>query len=283
MIRLLMLTPGSGYREDFAWAFDIQAAALRDAGMTVEARPWTDAGDVGGFDAVLALVAWGYQLDAVGWHGLLDRLEAEARCVLNPVPVLRWNSDKAYLVELAERGIPTIPTRRYRAFDEAALGEARAAYGDSLVIKPPVSAGAHGTHRLGAGDGVPDDARGRDILVQPFFPAVQDEGEYSLLFFGGRFSHALVKRPKSGDYRVQPHLGGREAPVDPPAGAVALAQAALAAAPAPPAYARADLLRGPDGTLRVIELELIEPALWLDLSPGAPSAFAAAVREAIGK
>lgn len=279
-MRALILAPDPAFPEAWDWALDVEAAALREAGMDVAARPWTAAGDLRGFDLVLPLVAWGYQFDAGGWAALLDRLEAEARCTLNPVPVLRWNSDKAYLLDLAEAGVPAIPTLRFAAFDQRALDEARRAFAGELVIKPAISAAAYGTYRLSPADPLPVEAIGRTMLAQPFLPAVQREGEYSLLFFGGRFSHALVKRPRSGDYRVQPHLGGSEQPCDPPEGSVALAEAALAVAPADCAYARVDLLRDDEGVLRVIELELIEPALWLDLSPAAPRLFASAVRSA---
>ena len=117
------------------------------------------------------------------------------------------------------------------------------------------------------------------MMIQPFLRSVTDEGEYSLMLFGGRFSHCIVKRPKTGDYRVQPHLGGSEQPVAAPEGAVALAEAALAAAPCEAAYARVDMVRGNDGLLSVIELELIEPALWLQHAPDGGASFAAAIFE----
>ena len=147
------------------------------------------------------------------------------------------------------------------------------------MIKPPVSAAADGTFKLGPDDLLPVEARGRTMMVQPFLRSVTSEGEYSVMMFGDTFSHCIVKRPKTGDYRVQPHLGGSEEPTAPPEGAVALAAAALAAAPCEPAYARIDLVRGNDGTLSVIELELIEPALWLQHAPDGGASFAAAIAE----
>ena len=281
-MRALVLTPAEGYPHDHHWAFDAQAAALAEAGVAVDARPWTDAGALGAHDVVLPMVAWGYHERPDAWHALLDRLEREARAVLNPVATLRWNSDKAYLEQLTAAGVHTIPTRAIAAIDEAALEAARAELGDQLVIKPPVSAGAFGTHRLDPGDPLPDSARGKPTLVQPYLRSVTDEGEYSLLFFGGRFSHALVKTPAAGDYRVQPQFGGREQATVSPDGAVALAEAALAAAPEPPAYARVDLLRDNDGALAIIELELIEPALWLELAPDRGASFATAIVERAG-
>ena len=91
------------------------------------------------------------------------------------------------------------------------------------------------------------------------------------------FSHAIVKRPKAGDYRVQPHLGGTEEPCAPPPGSIELAKAALAAAPAEAAYARVDMVRDAGGQLAIIELELIEPSLWLQHAPDGGAAFAATI------
>ena len=152
-----------------------------------------------------------------------------------------------------------------------------------LIVKPPVSAAADGTFRLGSDDPLPDSAKGKTMLIQPYLPSVAEEGEYSIMIFGGRFSHAIVKRPKAGDYRVQPHLGGSEQRCDPPEGAVDLAKAALAAAPADAAYARVDMVRDRHGKLAVIELELIEPALWLQHAPDGGASFAAAILKRLGE
>lgn len=274
-----VFVPAADYSEAHDWAFDVQADVLRKGGFAVEAVRWTEADDLARFDVVTPLVAWGYHRRPDEWRALLNRLEHEAVPVANPVALLRWNSDKRYLAELSAKGIATIPTRLVAAMDEAALADARAEYGDDLVIKPPVSAGADGTHRLGPTDALPADALGKEMLVQPFLHSITDEGEYSLLLFGGRFSHALVKRPKAGDYRVQPYHGGIEEACAPPPGSIELAEAALAAAPADAAYARVDLVRGDDGALKVIELELIEPALWLEHAPDGGASFAAALME----
>ena len=280
-MRAAILVPVPDYPEDWDWAYEGEAGVLLRAGFSVEARPWTDPGDLTGFDLVMPLVAWGYHKDPVRWHALLDRLERERVPTLNPVPLLRWNSDKRYLAELGDKGIATIPTRLIDALDEQALAEARDEYGAELVVKPPVSASADGTYLLGAADLLPEKARGRTMLVQPFLSAVADEGEYSLMLFGGRFSHAIVKRPKAGDYRVQAHLGGSERACEPPEGSIGLAQAALAAAPAEAAYARVDMVRDNEGRLAIIELELIEPALWLHHAPDGGASFGSALAAAL--
>ena len=280
-MRAAIFVPAPDYPEDWDWAYEVEAAVLLRAGFSVEARDWTDPGDLAGFDLVMPLVAWGYHQDPPRWHALLERLERDAVPILNPVPLLRWNSDKRYLAELGDRGVSTIPTRMVESLNEAELAEARAEFGDQLVIKPPVSASAYGTHLLGPNDPVPPDAVGQAMLVQPFLRAVAAEGEYSIMLFDGRFSHAIVKRPKAGDYRVQPHLGGTELPCEAPAGAIELAHAALAAAPAKATYARVDMVRDNEGELAIIELELIEPALWLQHAPDGGESFAAALRSSL--
>ena len=281
-MRAAILTPAPDFWEEWNWAYDVEADALRRGGIEVEPRPWSNAGDLDGFDLVMPLVAWGYHLDPPHWHRLLDRLEAEGRSVLNPVPLLRWNSNKRYLAELGAAGLSVIPTMIAEQIDDAALAEASAEFGTELVIKPPISASADGTHRLSGEDPLPEESRGRAMMIQPFLRSVAEEGEYSIMLFGGTFSHAVVKRPRQGDYRVQPHLGGTEVPCTPPPGAIDIAKAALNAAPAEATYARVDMIRDSDGELAIIELELIEPALWLQHAPDA-GLFASAVRRALAQ
>lgn len=282
MKRIAVLVPAPDFPEEWDWAYGVEAAALEQAGFAVEPRPWSDPGNLDQFAAILPLVAWGYQDDPPRWFALLNQLEREQRLIINPVPVLRWNSDKAYLAKLAGAGIATVPTRIVDALDARSLDPIRADWGQELVVKPPISAAAYGTHRLGQGDPIPEDVHGRRMMVQPFLRSVVDEGEYSLIYFDGQFSHSIVKRAKVGDYRVQPHLGGTEQPCAPPPGSQKVAAAALAAAPQLPAYARVDLIRLDDGQLAVIELELIEPSLWLDHAPDRGASFAAAIRNRIG-
>ncbi|MBO9695503.1 MAG: hypothetical protein J7499_04835 [Sphingopyxis sp.] len=280
--RVAILVPTPDYYEKWQPAFARKAAALTAAGLIVEQRVWTDPGDLSGHDLVLPLFAWGYQRDVAGWYGLLDRLEAEALPVVNPVPVLRWNSDKAYLAELGVKGVAVVPTIDVPALDDAGLAEAMAELAaDEAVIKPAISGGADGTHRIARGAPVPRDAMGQRRLVQPLMPGILTDGEYSLFFFAGKFSHAIVKRPASGDFRVQEQFGGRETGWSASAAAQDLAAAALAAAPAPPVYARVDMVGDAAGTLRIMELELIEPSLFLHHAPDRGAAFGRAVYGAI--
>jgi glutathione synthase/RimK-type ligase-like ATP-grasp enzyme len=274
-MRIAVLVPDPDYSEPWRWAFDPEAAALGAEGATVEPVAWTSAGDLSGFDLVTPLVAWGYHEDYPRWLALLERAEVERWRMINPPALLRWNGDKAYLAELGERGVPTVPTLAVESCCDADIEEARLRFDcEWLVVKPPVSASAAGTHRLGPNDDLPADSYRRPLIIQPLIEEIARTGEFSLMLFGGEYSHAVVKRPKSGDFRVQEHHGGVTLPCrHPPAGAVALAQAALAGAPGKAAYARVDIVPDDAGVLRIMELELIEPSLFLDHAPDAGAAF----------
>ena len=280
-MRLAVLVPAPEYPEPWNWTFDAEAEALAAAGATVDPLPWTEAGDLAGYDLILPLVAWGYHLRYGDWLTLLDRFERERLPVANPPELLRWNGHKRYLAELGDCGIPTVPTLFVETCSDDDLAQARSRFGSAgLVVKPPVSAAADGAHRLGPSDPLPASTLGAPTIIQPLIENIAVEGEYSLILFDGALSHAVVKRPRAGDFRVQPHLGGTTVVCAAPDGAEALAQAALAAAPAPATYARVDTVRDDSGALRIIELELIEPALFLDVAPHGNAAFAAAVRSA---
>ena len=277
-MRLAFLVPDPDYPEEWDWAFDAEADALRKRGLQVDAVSWTEAADLSVYDLVLPLVVWGYHLQYQEWLRFLDRIEAAQLPVTNPPRLLRWNSDKAYLKELGAKAIPTVETIEVESLDSRELAAAAARLGtEELVVKPPVSASATGTHRIRVGDEIPAEERGRRMMIQPFLPSIATEGEYAVILFEGVYSHTVVKRPKRGDFRVQPHLGGSTDPSEPPPGAIELAQAALAAAPAEAIYARVDIVRGRNGELLIMELELIEPALFLDVAPHGEEAFANAV------
>jgi glutathione synthase/RimK-type ligase-like ATP-grasp enzyme len=280
-MRIAVLVPAPDYPEPWGWAYDAEAGALAAAGAEVEPVAWTDSADLSGFDLVLPLVAWGYHLDYDRWLRFLEQAEAARLPLINPPGLLRWNSDKAYLSDLADRGVPTVPTLAVESCCDADLEEARRRFGSEwLVIKPPVSAAATGTHRLGPNDDLPGTSRRRPMIIQPLIEEIAKTGEFSLMLFDGEYSHAVVKRPLTGDFRVQPHLGGVTLPSKPPPGGVELAKAALAAAPEKAIYARVDIIPDDDGVLRIMELELIEPALYLDLAPAAGPRFAAAILSA---
>ena len=273
-MRIAILTPLDGYYVEW----ETHAGNYRRLfGDALELRTWADHGDLSGFDVIMPLLAWGYQREPARWYALLDRWEGLP--FANALQTLRWNTDKAYLLDMETMGVGIVPTRLAPTLGSDDMNAARDAFRcDTLVVKPTISGGAEGTYRLGPRDPIPVDVLGAEMLIQPLMPAIAEEGEYSLFHFGGCFSHAILKRPAAGDFRVQEQFGGKEAMVEPPATALALAQVALAAAPAPPLYARTDMVRAADGGFRLMELELIEPALFLDHASDAGAMFADAVR-----
>lgn len=283
MARIALLTPAAHNEYVRVWgpAFDRLTAALSGAGLEVVSMEWPRAAEADA-DAVLPLLAWGYHQDAADWLAMLDALEASGVKALNPAPVLRWNTTKTYLADLEAAGVPVVPTVFADLVDDAVVARARAELGaDTVVVKPQVSGGSHETVKLSVGEKLIDGPSGA-AMIQPFLPSVSGEGEISLLYFDGVFSHAIGKVAKAGDFRVQPQFGSTIGPITPPAGALAVAERVLAAAPGRLTYCRVDLIRHPDGTLRVMELEAIEPDLFLEHAPKAGAVFAAAVVRALG-
>ena len=282
-MKVALLVPAPGFPEPYAWTYDVEAAILGQIGIEAVPLAWTEIDDVAGFDLIMPLVAWGYNRDYPRWLALLKRAEIERWPLLNPPVLLRWNGDKAYLRELGTKGIPTVTTVEVSALDARSLAAAATKLGAiDLVVKPPISGGAFGTYRLRLGNPIPDDIAGQRMMVQPFQPTIT-AGEWSIILFGGKFSHAVIKTPAEGDFRVQPHVGGTDRFAVPPRGAIELAKAALAAAPAEALYARVDMIATAAGTLKIMELELIEPALFLHHAPDKGVAFASAVRTAAAR
>jgi glutathione synthase/RimK-type ligase-like ATP-grasp enzyme len=276
MTKYCILTPDATYSERWQGDAEKLKALL---GKGVSFRPWVDAGDLTKFDLVLPLLVWGYPLQSARWYLAVDAWEAQGVKLCNSAATLRWNTDKDYLIDLAEAGIPTVPTVEIHGLNPATLAEAREELGaKTLVVKPSISAGAMRTYRLEPGDLIPLDALEREMLVQPMMPSVTEEGEYSLLWFGGQYSHAVLKRPSEGDFRVQEQFGGRDVGVTPPAEALALGKATIAACPYPIVYARVDMLRDTKGVFTLMELELIEPSLFLHHAPDGGAGFVNALK-----
>ncbi len=275
MDRLCILTPDPGYEEHWQPVAEQYRALFKGVAELVT---WNDAGDLSGFDLILPLMAWGYQRDPVHWFHLLDVWEAASLRFANPIATLRWNTNKDYLFDLEEAGVAIVPSRLSHALTRGDVDTARSAFGvDTLVIKPTISGGADGTYRLGSSDAIPFDVLEREMLIQPLMPIIAREGEFSLFYFAGKFGHAILKIPEAGDFRVQEQFGGREVTIEAPVAALSLAKAALAAAPGPLTYARVDMVRGEDGAFYLMELELIEPSLFLDHASDGGAAFVAAV------
>lgn len=254
------------------------AAALRPAGVSVQPHPMLEplARDA----EVLTLLVWGYDTDPDAWLGRLAGWEAAGVRLHNPAPALRWNTTKTYLCELEQAGAPVIPTLAMTDVQDADLDGARRRFGtDVLVVKPQIGAGARGAQVVRPGDS-PRSAG--PVIVQPYYPSVRTAGELSLIFFGGRFSNAVRKVPADGDFRVQEEHGGSTVAFTPPPEAVRAAEAVLAKAPGGLTYARVDLLPDAEGQHRLMELELIEPQLFLAHAPDQGAALGDALAERLG-
>ena len=272
---MLMPLTGSPYDAVAAEYVAPYRTAFADAGIRLSLRPW-NAGP-GDADAALALFAWGYHFDVAGWDAALATWPTD-RPLFNPPALLAWNSRKTYLRELEAAGIPIVPSRFGRA-DATSIAAAFEAFGcDELVVKPQISAGSDRTVRVERDDPVTPLG---DAILQPFLSAIADEGELSLFAIGGVFSHAARKVATGGDFRIQPQFGGRFSRYFPDAEAVTVFDAVLAALPQAPLYARIDLLRRADGKLALIEIEAIEPDLYVEIEPEAPARLVAALIQSL--
>ena len=261
-------------------------AALAGEGIEAAPTPWTvhvdDASALSAYACVLPLLAWGYHHDHARWMRACGTWKQAGVSLWNPAEVLAWNSDKRYLETLAARGVAVPHTVSAEAITRELLDETFDTTGaDALIVKPAVSGGAWKTQRVGRGEEVED--TGVTMLVQPYLPTIASEGETSLLYFGGRLSHVVNKKPPRGEFRVQQQFGGAYTLLDaPPAGALALAEATLAAIATPLLYARIDTVPDADGRWLLMEAELIEPDLYLGVDPRGGAGFARAVRSLIG-
>lgn len=282
--------PGSPTRRDDAFEHDYQVDAIRPAletcgGSLVEIEWRAPIDAFAGCELVLVGTPWDYWDFEQAFLDKLDALEGAGIAVCNRPALVRWNSRKTYLRDLAECGAATIPTLWV---EQPAASDLHAAFGafgcDTVVAKRQVGAGAEGQsiHRKGGVRG--DWAMAHPAMIQPYLPQIASEGEYSFLFIDGAFSHALVKRPAAGDYRVQSLYGGTEEAIQPEAADLAAAQAVVDAIPFDtPLYARIDMVRGEDGTLLLMEAELIEPYLYPLQGPELGPRLAEAIAKRIDK
>ncbi|MEM7230369.1 MAG: hypothetical protein AAF432_16305 [Planctomycetota bacterium] len=244
-------------------------SALRDHGFTVEVSVWDDA-SIDWSDTRLCVVrnTWDYHKKLDSFNAWL--LKTDLVCpILNGLDTMLWNSIKWYLHELKNRGVPIIDTIWIRQGQTIEVEEMLAKLSsDEIVIKPTIGATAHLAARLRRDDAaaVADHLRAvlghADAMVQPFIPSVLETGEISIMVFDGVFSHAVRKKPKQGDYRVQDDFGGSIERYEPDAQQISLAEH-IAGEVRECAYARIDLVQDDAGAWRVIEVEMIEPALYL--------------------
>lgn len=255
--------------------------------LALTALPWSeqaeDASALEGFELILPVIVWGYHRDPQLWRKACALWEKAGLPFANPADVIAWNSDKTYLRELSDKGVRIAPTLWRHQVTMADVEAAFASTGASaLVVKPTVSAGAWRTLKLEPGQPLVDPFEG-PVMIQPFLSSIQTDGETSLLYFGGRFSHAVNKRPAEGEFRIQIQFGGDYQAVDPDEGALALAEATLAAIDRPLLYARIDMARDETGAWVLMEAELIEPDFYLEHDPAKGAGLARAIAERRGR
>ena len=257
-------------------------APLSARGIEVVPAIWSaPATDWRRFDAVVLRSTWDYHKRPREFRAWLDRLEETGVPLWNSVSLARWNMDKRYLRELAARGIATVPTAWMAADGEVDVGAIMESYGwTDAVLKPVIAATLYRTIRVTRDAGRITTLGHGEAMLQRFVPQIEKEGEWSLVFLGGEYSHAMLKRPAPGDFRVQEEFGGSSAAADAPEELRESAARVLAAVDGPWLYARVDGVRA-DGGLLLMELEMLEPLLFLGEHPRAPGRFADAIAEVL--
>lgn len=261
---------------------------LAARGLDAEPVAWDAPAAWDSYRAVVLRSCWDYHLRPAEFAAWLARM-AELKVPLwNPPEIVRWNMEKTYLRDLAARGVAVPPTAwlaRGAAPDLAALLRERG--WPRAVVKPTISATAHDTWVTTPATAAADQPRlaaqlvSSAAMLQQFVGEVIDAGEWSLIFFSKRFSHAVLKRSRPGDFRVQDDFGGTATPAEPAPWLIAQAQQMLSYVEAPLLYARVDVVES-GGQMLLMELELIEPSLFLAESPDAPARLAQVIYECLG-
>ncbi len=270
-----MLAGNENTRDDL-FELDEQMGKLTPAfakhHMDVTLVNWREAAQVANeYDAMLPFFVWDYfEQNEEEFFETMAKVCQQTE-LYNPFDVLKWNSNKSYLEDLGARGASIIPSISVERVTEKLVLRAMDEFGANKIVIKPIVGGAAWRQVLyekGAAFPSKEELPPKAALLQPFLSSVKTQGEYSFLYFGGGFSHALIKRPKDGDYRVQSIYGGQEIAYTPSTQERAQVRAVLDVLDFTPLYARIDFLRADDGRLLLIELELIEPYLYLPFSGG---------------
>jgi glutathione synthase/RimK-type ligase-like ATP-grasp enzyme len=246
---------------------------LQQKGLDIQKEIWNDPKvDWAAYDLAVLKAPWDYfdkYEEFVNWLNKLEQLNVR---LLNPVQTVQWNSDKHYLQEIAEAGLEVIPTIFIEKGEQPELTDYfEKLNSEQIIIKPAVSGGAKNTFALKREDieaakaNIYELLQSEAFMAQPFIEQIKEEGEWSLVFFNGKFSHCLLKKAKSGDFRVQHVHGGSVHPMPASEEMLHIAQQYVDKFAQGCLYARVDGVMI-DGTFSLMELELIEPFLYLDSS-----------------
>lgn len=235
------------------------------------------------YSAVIVRSTWDYQSDPNNFLRVLEEINNSSAHLENNISILKWNMNKRYLYDLEKMGVRIVNTLWQKSFNQDNAEK----YFDYLnvneiIIKPNISACAENTFRLDKDNftmelnSLQSVFANRDFMVQPFMNSITEEGEYSLLFFNGKYSHTNLKKPKANDFRVQAEHGGMFTNVKPDEKLLNCATDIINKINPTPLYGRVDLVRTKDDDFALMELELIEPSLYLQIDEEAPNRFAKA-------
>lgn len=259
-------------------------AALANRGLSSVRVDWANPDvDWSRFRCAVFRTTWDYFERRQEFTEWLNRVRQQTR-LCNEATLIEWNMDKHYLADLEANGITIVPSRFIERASTATLHELLDESGwNQAIIKPCISGAARHTYRVNRDSAASLESIVRQLLIdeslilQPFQECVMKHGEDTLMLFNGQFTHAVKKVPKQGDFRVQDDHGGTVRSHEPTHAQIEFAQRAMAACPSSPAYGRVDLVQDNHGNLAVMELELIEPELWLRNHPPSATAFADAI------
>lgn len=263
---------------------ELTFAPLKELDWQIIEIPWTHTNvQWSDYDAIVIRSPWDYQTQPDRFLSVLAEIEASGTRLFNPLATCRWNMTKTYLRDLEQRGVAIVPTIWLDRLDSMMLMELFIrTTSRTIVVKPIIGAGAEDTfvlrhdHSFGAADALRVFAD-RPLQAQPFLESIVTEGEYSLFYFENQYSHAIIKCPKAGDFRVQEEHGGLIAAFDPDNHMREVGQKVIDAIGETLLYARIDLVRLPSGELALIEAELIEPSLYFPYDAESPRRFAEAL------
>lgn len=239
---------------------------------------WNEEKNWDKFSAVIIRNPWDYFEHQEEFFSTLKTIDQKTK-LLNSYSLVKWNLDKNYLFDLKDKGGKLPPTIKITSKTELLNAITHSSF-DELVIKPLISAGAYLTYRFNKKN-TPDEVKNLPVdkfefMIQPFLPDIQTEGEYSFIYLGGKYSHALVKKPKAGDFRVQSEYGGTVEAYNPKASELELTAHIFSLLPEAPLYARIDLARF-EKELVIMEVELLEPELFFRIRPESAQVLARAV------
>jgi glutathione synthase/RimK-type ligase-like ATP-grasp enzyme len=254
---------------------------FKELGWKVESISWK-AKNINwkNYDAVIVRSTWDYQHSPDEFLQVLEEINSQTH-LENNLEIIKWNMDKTYLRDMEEKGIKIVPSVWFDTFNEDEVSNFfdKLVTGE-LIIKPTISANADNTFRINKNDfksqlSTFNSKFGtRPFMVQPFIKNIITEGEYSLFYFGGKYSHAILKTPKQNDFRVQEEHGGIIKPIQPNAKMKTDAEKILDSIKTDLLYARIDFVRTGENEFALMELELIEPSLYFNLDPKSPRKFA---------